>query len=284
MAEARGGLRRRGVVLLERARGIARLGMGPSRSRSATDGPRISSSTSGMSSAPGFDACHGQVRQRVPCAVVMPLCAKGRREHRLRWRAWETGAWRGVALDAAVRGLALGFARSAQPLRSGRARAPCRAIGAAFAPRPERGGIPIVDPSSGRIVGAVGVSGVKPNEDAAVAAGAVQALLGRDPGVLRTSLTPHICEESCEQDVAYFGRRGALAFTAGLRRRPCFHRRILRRLHGADPRIVPTSRISLMCLSGRPCVLRGVWTLLAQVQVLCTVLRAQMELVSDSLG
>ncbi|CAE8633758.1 unnamed protein product, partial [Polarella glacialis] len=39
------------------------------------------------------------------------------------------------------------------------------------------GGVPIIDPAHGRIVGACGVSGVKPNEDAAVAKAAVEALL-----------------------------------------------------------------------------------------------------------
>ncbi|CAK0911098.1 unnamed protein product [Prorocentrum cordatum] len=38
------------------------------------------------------------------------------------------------------------------------------------------GGVPIKDPASGRIIGAVGVSGVKPDEDAAVAKAAVAAL------------------------------------------------------------------------------------------------------------
>eukprot|EP00405_Crypthecodinium_cohnii_P021292 CAMPEP_0206472528 /NCGR_PEP_ID=MMETSP0324_2-20121206/32256_1 /ASSEMBLY_ACC=CAM_ASM_000836 /TAXON_ID=2866 /ORGANISM="Crypthecodinium cohnii, Strain Seligo" /LENGTH=152 /DNA_ID=CAMNT_0053947149 /DNA_START=82 /DNA_END=540 /DNA_ORIENTATION=- len=37
------------------------------------------------------------------------------------------------------------------------------------------GGIPIYCPTTGKIVGGVGVSGVKPNEDAAVAAAAVKA-------------------------------------------------------------------------------------------------------------
>ena len=39
------------------------------------------------------------------------------------------------------------------------------------------GGVPIIDPSHGRIIGACGVSGVKPNEDAAVAKAAVECLV-----------------------------------------------------------------------------------------------------------
>mmetsp|Transcript_102532 Transcript_102532/g.318807 ORF Transcript_102532/g.318807 Transcript_102532/m.318807 type:complete len:149 (-) Transcript_102532:96-542(-) len=38
------------------------------------------------------------------------------------------------------------------------------------------GGVPIIDPAHGRIVGACGVSGVKPHEDAAVAKAAVDSL------------------------------------------------------------------------------------------------------------
>mmetsp|Transcript_116814 Transcript_116814/g.330493 ORF Transcript_116814/g.330493 Transcript_116814/m.330493 type:complete len:101 (-) Transcript_116814:60-362(-) len=38
------------------------------------------------------------------------------------------------------------------------------------------GGVPIVDPASGRIIGACGVSGVKPQEDQAVAKASVAAL------------------------------------------------------------------------------------------------------------
>mmetsp|Transcript_76079 Transcript_76079/g.140001 ORF Transcript_76079/g.140001 Transcript_76079/m.140001 type:complete len:147 (+) Transcript_76079:111-551(+) len=39
------------------------------------------------------------------------------------------------------------------------------------------GGVPVVDPAHGRIIGACGVSGVKPMEDAAVAKAAVAALM-----------------------------------------------------------------------------------------------------------
>ena len=39
------------------------------------------------------------------------------------------------------------------------------------------GGVPIIDPAHGRIIGACGVSGVKPNEDAEVAKAAVNGLL-----------------------------------------------------------------------------------------------------------
>lgn len=39
------------------------------------------------------------------------------------------------------------------------------------------GGVPIVDPAHGKIIGACGVSGVKPNEDAEVARAAVAALM-----------------------------------------------------------------------------------------------------------
>eukprot|EP00931_Biecheleriopsis_adriatica_P081813 TRINITY_DN5514_c0_g3_i1.p2 TRINITY_DN5514_c0_g3~~TRINITY_DN5514_c0_g3_i1.p2 ORF type:complete len:151 (-),score=40.16 TRINITY_DN5514_c0_g3_i1:209-661(-) len=43
------------------------------------------------------------------------------------------------------------------------------------------GGVPVIDPASGRVVGACGVSGVKPTEDAAVAKAAVAALLASAP-------------------------------------------------------------------------------------------------------
>lgn len=39
------------------------------------------------------------------------------------------------------------------------------------------GGVPIIDPAHGGIIGACGVSGVKPNEDAEVAKAAVNGLL-----------------------------------------------------------------------------------------------------------
>mmetsp|Transcript_15978 Transcript_15978/g.27965 ORF Transcript_15978/g.27965 Transcript_15978/m.27965 type:complete len:150 (-) Transcript_15978:56-505(-) len=39
------------------------------------------------------------------------------------------------------------------------------------------GGVPIIDPGHGGIIGACGVSGVKPHEDAAVAKAAVEALV-----------------------------------------------------------------------------------------------------------
>ena len=39
------------------------------------------------------------------------------------------------------------------------------------------GGIPIVDPAHGRLIGACGVSGVKPSEDAEVARAAVAAIV-----------------------------------------------------------------------------------------------------------